>query len=63
MKRTPISIYLDLSKAFNTLDHNIILSKLDHYGISNVTNNLFKNYLIGRTHNKLCIFQWDLKNI
>ena len=48
MKRTSISIYLDLSKTFDTLDHNILSSKLDHYSISGVDNDLFKSYLIGR---------------
>lgn len=48
MKRTLISIYLDLFKAFNTLDHDILLFKFDHYGISDIVTDLFKSYLIGR---------------
>ena len=44
----PSSFYLDLSKAFNTLNHNILLSRFDHYGITGLTNSLFKSYLIER---------------
>ncbi len=45
---TPINIYLDLSKAFDTLNHDIFLHKLEYYGVSNSSLNLFNNYLTNR---------------
>merc|ERR1711867_308152 len=41
-------IQTDLSAAFNTVDHEILLSKLEHYGIDGKTNNLLKSFLSNR---------------
>lgn len=46
--RVPLNIYLDLSKAFDTLDHDILLKKLSYYGIKNNALDLFESYLINR---------------
>jgi hypothetical protein len=44
----PINIYLDLSNAFDTLDHDILINKLDYYGIHGNSLQLMKNYLQNR---------------
>ena len=41
-------IFCDLQKAFDYIDHNILLAKLEFYGITGVTYRLIKSYLQGR---------------
>ena len=45
---TSISILLDQSKAFDIINHNILLTKLKHYGIAGTLLAWFKSYLTNR---------------
>ena len=42
-------VFVDLQKAFDTVDHEILLAKSNHYEIGGVSNDWFKSYLSNRS--------------
>ena len=47
-RQTPFAVYLDLSKAFDTIDHSTLLHKLRFYGFSDSALKLLESYLTDR---------------
>ena len=47
-KEISLAVFLDLSKAFDTIGHDILLYKLCHYEIRGISNKWFSSYLSNR---------------
>ena len=60
-QKTPGHIYIDLSKAFDTLNFDILLSKLRYYGLSEIPLKLITNYLPNR--NQYVKFESCISNL
>ena len=48
-QHTMLTIYIDFTKAFDTVKHDILLQKLKHYGIRGTILDWFRDYLTNRT--------------
>ena len=49
-KQSTIAVYIDFSKVFDTVNHEILVSKFQHNGIRGVMLSWFKSYLSNRKH-------------
>ena len=47
-KKFVCAVFIDLQKEFDTVDHNILLEKIQHYGIRGIAHQWFKSYLENR---------------
>ena len=63
-KRIAGGVFVDLQKAFDTVNHEILLHKLNHYGIRGTVHDWFASYLSNRTqYVSLLGFESNVLNI
>jgi hypothetical protein len=53
-------VFIDLKKAFDTIEHGILLQKLEGYGVDTAGIRWFESYLFGRTQK--CAVNGKLSN-
>ena len=60
--KNTIALFLDLSKVFDTLDHDLLLKKLEIYGIQGIALDWFKSYLKSQSLHVKC-FDKSIGNV
>ena len=60
-----LAIFLNLSKAFDSMNHSILLQKLNHFGIRGSAFDWFENYLNDRSQKVVCsgVVSFNTNNI
>ena len=58
---TNLTVFLDIKKAFDTIDHSILLEKLRYYGIMGSELDFFKSYL--RNRKQCCNVNGQLSSV
>ena len=63
-KQSVCDVFIDLQKAFDTVNHNILSNTLSHYGTRDTANNWFSSYFANRNQFvTINSFYSDLQNV